>query len=387
MRKNNIEDAKIVDERPIWQREIFQIIAFLMLFIGITFYLYEPKEKSVYKTAITIKDIPSLNTYLNNYPMGEYRQEILELKEQVAYERTKYYLEKHLCATAVIYLREMNKDGQHFKEADSLYNVLWQEIYKKYEKREGNHKAKGFFRAVLDNAKLTKDFQIKVTFKSIISLKDWQDYSLDVRKQIDEHFRTLMQKSPSETNMPSIKAVFTRQNQRYLEETIVESLSVQLEEVFGERLFTLIFDASNEDGGFGKFASQQTDSNKTADTLEPTSINLSYNVTSSSQSYGSVEFPSIYGSTHVDEVTTRRIFDGYILGVGIKWYMAMKTNKHKENFYLTYESKAQETYKKENGKDDMKDIYNYMVRDNFIHFAEHIGENFGWIVKKRKKEK
>jgi hypothetical protein len=333
MQKNHIEDAQIVDERPIWQQPIFHIVMFILCLVVGIYALIPSRESTDYESARKSKTFLSVNYYLDNYPNGKHR--------------------------AVV---------------DSLYNMLWHEIDETYESKRIDSKAKVFFRAVLDNAQKNRDFRIGITFKAELALKDWKDYPLEVRKAITEGYKQELDENnrllppPSSSNIPSIKNVFTQKNQRDMEELVVKKLSEQLQDFFGKELFVL----------------KIIDSTKGVDASLPTYINLSYDVKSSSQSIGSIEIPSIYTWMKGEVKTNKKEFQGYLLGVGINWTMVMETANQTEKFILEHDSEANESYRQQGSGMNMENIYNDMVRDNFTNFAFYIGKNFGWTTQEKK---
>jgi hypothetical protein len=398
---------------PIWERNRFQIIAIttITLLLGLGYLLSPSKDDTAYQDALSSKNIPSMNSYLNAYPNGKYRQAVLDIKDKLAFDSVNYYLDKQQCPEAYSFAQELDKQGKHFKEieplleqcyinkvrhhqqvyyidellakypnttyrptADSLYEVLWKDIYKTYEAKVGNSKAKAFFRTVLDNAKKNRDYRIGITFKPVLALKDWNDYQLQVREAIDREFEAILEKEhipllpPSQEKIASIKNAFTTTNQREMQEVIVQSLGDQLEQVFDIRLFNL----------------EIIDLNKVSEAHLPTYINLQYDVKTSSHSIDTFEVPNLYISMQEDRQTKSKMYQGYMLGIGITWKMVMETANQAEKFTLTYGSEAHNYYQQNNNKGKTDNIYNAMIKDNFNNFAIYIGQNFGWFVKKSK---
>ncbi len=404
--KNTADVETITSTSIFWQKWKKEIcVASLLIVLA---YLFYPGEYLSYRKAITEKSLPPIDSYLHQYPNGKYKDEVFFLKDSIFFDKVKLLINNHDCDAFDIYVDNIGIEGRNFEKvkqesekckinfiennptiknvvnfltkhptsiynfrALQLYDSLWHNIYKTYDINVANSDAKTFFRLVLDNAKESRDFRVGVTFNSKIALKDWEDYPIEVRNKIDNIYAlfnkidNISLPPPGKTDMPSIKNVFIETKKQEMQENVIGRIKQQLEQIFGEQLIDVI-PINKED---------------TEQTKTPSTIFIDYDVKSSSPENQS-EFPSIYVYSQTEKKIKRYL--GYVLGVSISWKMTMVTAQQSKNYKLGYASKAENEY---SNVGNMNDVYSTMVDHNFMHFADYIGKNFGWIRHKTNRKR
>lgn len=311
---------------PQWVK--WAVAGVFALLIGASAYKYSQREYYHFASIQETQSLEDMRYYLLFYPQGEYRKDVLHLRDSIQF--TRAYNESQancspdagcvcspmgeLLAEGVSYktewasskyeecllqnaslrnsfreveiYREAFPTGKYLDSISVLEDRLWLSLRQQYDERSRKlgtpAKARDFVNQLLSLGQTSTKHEIRVNFAYEMSLRDWEDYPEAAHDILDTFniVNNLLGEGPSYPNPstqppPSIRD-YLRSSNSGLQNIIVNALQSRLDSVFSPNPFRLV----EMKAGSG-------------DTTGP-SILIDYKIETLSTDYGQVEAPELY---------------------------------------------------------------------------------------------
>lgn len=339
------------------------------------------KEYKIYSKAKNGNDVALCDDYINKYPNGRYIENILEIKEEIAFKRVQedknsytcdWYIEvcpdgKHLEDVRYLkigytdtFLKDINEylhaineylhyfpNGKYASEVNEKCDSLWDAEIMKYNARDKNREspeAVKFMSEMLQYMKERRINSVLLDVSSHLQLKDYNEYDSKVRDLLEATNDNIFLSLSS--GMISLKSNFSEADISTLMQILSEGVQKSLDKMFTPGFITV-----------ENYSSQDLPK-----------LHFDYTIKSQEERYGDVVIPHIW-SYHEGAV-----IKNYLIGISIFFKAHYSIPGSSTTF--DYSEKGEPASNIDN-VEDIRDGYRQMTAICFAQFSNKMAKNMG----------
>ncbi|MBR6181615.1 MAG: hypothetical protein IKQ77_10425 [Prevotella sp.] len=311
---------------------------FVLLLIAMPYY----NDYKAYCRVKSDKTIANCDLYEEEHPNGRYLDDVQFIRASISENDIVPLLD---------YYKKF-PEGKHIDEINVMYDKLWDAEYSKYlnrEKQKESAEAVKFMTEMLQYMRSHRTNTILVDIKSTLKLKDYGEYSKDVRNFI-EMFNT--NKLSIEKGMISLKSNFSSSDRRELTKILSEGVQNSFNKMFTP--------------GFIKVESKYESMD--LDNVDIPKLHFDYTISSQEENVSGTLFP------HIWEYRMENVLRNYLIGISI----AFNAHFTIPGSTITYDySEKGEPEDNISNIRDIKDGYRQMTAICFAKFSNKMSTNLG----------